>query len=384
MRYTVLAFVSCLILGCATTRLPPVSQNFRLEEDERRLWLRSEEEEKAIGRSGVVYKNEELDLYLNEVAKRLVPPEILGSIPFKIVVIKSPLLNAFIYPNGVIYVHTGLLARMDNEAQLATLLSHEMTHATHRHAIKQFRDARNKTAFLAVLTYGTSGLAAPLGALGTLAAIRGYSREHEAEADREGFKLMVRAGYDPGEAPKLFLHLKQEVEEQKIKGPFFFSTHPRLCERLENYEALVRTQGQKGPNGIQNGEIFLQKTARVILDNARLDIKAGRFGAAQKAVEKYLRIKSDQAEGYCLLGEICRQRGEGSDIEKAKQHFQKAISVDRFYPDSHKGIGLIYYRQGQKALAKEALELYLSLSPQAIDRGYIGEYITRCKEGGKE
>ncbi|OGP71746.1 MAG: hypothetical protein A2W09_05085 [Deltaproteobacteria bacterium RBG_16_50_11] len=259
-----------------------------------------------------------------------------------------------------------------------------MTHATHRHAIKQFRDARNKTAFLAVITAGTSGLAAPLGALGTLAAITGYSREQEAEADREGFKLMVKAGYDPGEAPKLFLHLKQEVEEQKIKGPFFFSTHPRLSERLENYEALVHTQGQKRPNGIQNREIFLQKTSRVILDNARLDFKAGRFGAAQKAVEKYLKIKSHHAEAYCLLGEICRQRGEGSDIEKAKQHFQKAISVDPFYPDSHKGIGLIYYKQGQKALAKEALELYLSLSPQAMDRAYIGEYITRCKEGGKE
>ncbi|OGP71745.1 MAG: hypothetical protein A2W09_05080 [Deltaproteobacteria bacterium RBG_16_50_11] len=114
MRYTVLAFISCLILGCATTRLPPVSQNFRLEDDERRLWLRSEEEEKALGRSGMVYRDEELDLYLNEVAKRLVPPEIFGSIPFKIVVIKSPLLNAFTYPNGVIYAHTGLLARMDN------------------------------------------------------------------------------------------------------------------------------------------------------------------------------------------------------------------------------------------------------------------------------
>src|SRR4030067_1130229 len=96
------------------------------------------------------------------------------------------------------------LQEWTTEAQLATLLAHEMTHATHRHAIKQFRDARNKTAFLAVITAGTSGLAAPLGALGTLAAITGYSREQEAEADREGFKLMVKAGYDPGEAPKLF------------------------------------------------------------------------------------------------------------------------------------------------------------------------------------
>jgi peptidoglycan/xylan/chitin deacetylase (PgdA/CDA1 family) len=54
----------------------------------------------------------------------------------------------FAFPNGVIYIHTGILARMDNEAQLATLLAHEMTHATHRHLVKQFRDIKIKQLFL--------------------------------------------------------------------------------------------------------------------------------------------------------------------------------------------------------------------------------------------
>ena len=384
MRKTLLALLFCSILGCVATSLPRVSQNFTLEDDERGLWLRSEEEERVLNRSGVVYKDDNLEAYLNEVAKKILPPEIHGSIPLKIVAVKSHFLNAFTFPNGVVYIDTGLLARMDNEAQLATLLAHEMIHATNRHAIRQFRDTKNKTAFLATITAGTSGLAAPLGALGTLAAITGYSREHEAEADREGFKLLVAADYDPGEAPKLFMHLKQEVEEEKIKDSFFFSTHPKLSERLENFEALVRSQGQKEPGGIQNREVFLQKTARLIMDNARLDLKAGRFKIAQRQVEKYLKMKSEAAEAYCLLGEIHRQRGEGGDIEKARQQYQKAVSIDPNYPDSHRGIGLIHYKQGEKTLARKSLELYLSLSPQAIDRAYVEEYIGRCKEGGKE
>ncbi len=377
-------------MGCATTSLPPVTKDLKLEEDEMRLWNRAKEEEKIIDRSGMIYKDEELEAYLNEIPRKLLPPEIFAYVPFKVSIIKNHLLNAFAFPNGVIYIHTGILARVDNEAQLATLLAHEITHATHRHLVKQFRDIKNKTAFLATIEVTTAGLggvgslATLLGAIGTVAAVTGYSREHETEADREGFKLMLNAGYDPNEAPKLFLHLKKEVEEEKGKEPFFFGTHPRLKERIENYETLLKAQSQGQGVNIQNTEIFLKKTVKVILDNARDDLKAGRFKMAERGVEKYLKIKMESAEAYCLLGDIFRQKGEKGDIEKAGEHYQKAISINPSYPDSYKGIGLIHYKQGEKALAQKALELYLSHSPKALDRAYIEEYIRQCKEGGKK
>jgi len=390
MRYIGLAFLIYLILaGCATTGLPPVTQDFKFEEDEKRLWLRSEEEQKVLNRSGVIYEDKGLEAYLNEIAKKLHPPEVYAHIPFKIMVIKNHLLNAFIYPNGALYVHTGILAKMDNEAQLATLLAHEMTHATHRHLIKQFRDIKNMTAFLATITVTTGGLggigafAGLFGTVGTLAAVTGYSRELETEADMEGLKLMVKAGYDPEEAPKLFIHLKKESEEEKKREPFFFGTHPRLQERVENYENFLNNQYKDKRGGVQNPEIFLEKMHKVILDNSHLDLKAGRFKIAQKGVEKYLAIKQNDAKAYCLLGEIYRQKAEKGDFEKAKEHYQKAISIDPSYPDSHKGMGLIHYKQGEKELAKNSLEQYLSLSPQAIDRAYIEEYIKQCHGGEK-
>lgn len=393
MRHAVLALLLCIILaGCATTSLPPVTgQTFIFEEDEKRLWLRSEEEQKILNKSGLIYRDEELETYLNEIAKKLQPPDVFKHIPFKIMVIKNHFLNAFAFPNGVIYIHSGILARMENEAQLATLLAHEMTHATHRHAVKGLRDIKNKTAFLATVQVtlggvggGVGDLATLLGTIGTLAAVTGYSRELETEADMEGFKLMVKAGYDPYEAPKLFVHIKKELEEEKIKEPFFFGTHPRLQERIENYEAILNTQYRGNRVGIKNSEIFLEKIHRLILDNAHLDLKVGRFKIAQRGVEKYLTIKPDDARAYYLLGEIFRQKGEEGDMERAKGHYQKAISINPSYPDPYKGIGLIHYKQGEKSLAKKSLELYLSLSPQASDRAYIEEYIKHCNEGGRQ
>lgn len=391
MTFIRLFFLLFLVLaGCASTNLPPVTQDFRFEEDEKRLWLRSEEEQKILNRSGLVYRDEELETYLNEVVKRLQPIEIFDHIPFKVFIIKNHLVNAFIYPNGALYIHTGILAKMDNEAQLATLLGHEMTHATHRHLIKRFRDIKNMTAFFSTVSVTLGGVGGGIGeltvlfgALGTVASVAGYSRELETEADMQGLQLMEKAGYDPEEASKFFSHLKKEIEEEKKKEPFFFGTHPRLQERVENCEQFLKRQSQDRKGGIQNPEIFLQKIHKVLLDNSRLDLKAGRFKIAERGVEKYLAIKPDDPRAYCLLGEIHRQKAEKGDTEKAKEHYEKAISIDAAYPDSHRGMGLIYYKQGEMILAKKFLEQYLFLSLEAPDRAYIEEYINRCDGGEK-
>jgi predicted Zn-dependent protease len=309
MKFIGFVFLLCFALaGCATTSLPPVTQDFRFEEDEKRLWLRSEEEQKVINRSGVIYRDRELEVYLNEITKKLQPPEVFTHIPFKVIVIKNHLLNAFIYPNGVLYIHTGILTKMDNEAQLSTLLAHEMTHATHRHLVRLFRDIKNKTAFLSTVSVTLGGvgggigeLATLIGALGTLGSVTGYSRELETEADMEGLKLMVKAGYDPEEAPKLFIHLKKEIEEEKKKEPFFFGTHPRLQERVENYENFLKGQYKDKRGGTMNSEIFLEKIHKVILDNSRLDLKAGRFKIAERGIEKYLTIKPNDPKAHCFL-----------------------------------------------------------------------------------
>lgn len=373
--------------GCATASLPPVTgPNFAFAEDEKRMWSRVADAQKQLDDGGLVYKDPDLAAYLGAIARKLQPPEVLKAIPFEVAVVSSPKLNAFALPNGGIYVHSGMLARLDNEAQLATLLGHEMTHATHRHAIKGQRDLKSKAAVAAVVNTtfgglpGVGGLATLLGDLGTTAAITGYSRDLEREADVVGLALMVKAGYDPAEAPKLFHELKREVEAEKVDEPFFYATHPRLAERIDTYESLLKREYANRKGGAKHEAVFLERTARVVLDDARMQLKAGRFAVAEQGAAKYLRIRPRDAKGLYVLGEVFRQRGAAGDADRAKAHYEKAIALDRTFADPNKGLGLVYFKRGEKRLAKSALEQYLALAPKASDRAYVEETIKQCAQ----
>jgi beta-barrel assembly-enhancing protease len=386
MRYILLILMLCFAAACSTPAKLPLATDNSGVDDEKRLWQRSEDEQKVLTRSGLIYRDDQLDDYLNQVARKLQPPEILEHIPFRIMVIKSPYLNAFAFPNGVIYIHTGILARMDNEAQLAALLGHEMTHCTHRHALKTLRHFKGKSDFFAgvqgslIQFSGIGKLVNQLGSLGSKAAVSGYRRDLETEADLVGLQLMERAGYDPNEALRLFEHLKRELEEENMQEPFFFGCHPRLQERVENCENFLKTRFQEEETGIKNTGVFLTKLHKVILDNAWLDLKAGRFHSAQRGAEKYLKVEPNDAGVYYLLGEVFRQRAKAGDMHKAKAYYEKAIFLDPFYPDPHKAIGLIYYKDGEKTLAKKSFGQCLSLAPHRADKAYIVGYLKKCNQ----
>jgi len=386
MRYITIGLILFTgLCSCATTNLPPVtSGEFALEEDETRIWRRSEEEQESLAESGLLYRDKKLKAYLNAIGKKLQPPDVYERIPFEIRVLQNPYSNAFAYPNGAIYIHSGILARMDNEAQLATLLAHEMTHATHRHQMRQLRGLRNRTAVFASMQASLGGLpaigdlASTLGEIGTMAAVSGHSQELETEADMVGLRLMMNADYNPREAPKLFRHIKDELEEEKAEEPFFFGSHPRLQDRIDNYQNFLESNKNR-QSGIVNTKIFRRKIARVIFDNAFLELKAGRFQSATRGAEKYLSIYPKSSQGNYLVGEIYRQKGNPEDFKKAKVYYRKAISLNSSNPQAFKGIGLLYFKQGQKIKAGKAFRSYLKLSPQAADRAYVKEYISQCK-----
>ena len=361
-----------VLAACATTNLPPATASgFRLEEDERGLWRQAEQAEERFEAGGLVLEGPELEAYLAEVARRLEPEAAWAAIPFRIRVIKNPYLNAFTMPNGRIYVHTGMLARMDNEAQLATLLAHEMTHATHRHAIRELRDRKNNFAF----AVGLNSILPGIGNLAGLSAVRGYSREMETEADDHGLRLVADAGYDLEEAPRLFIHLKEQLGEEKKTEPFFFGTHPALDARIENYRSLIQLHYASRPRGVSNAEAFLHRTREVVYENAVLDLRAGRFVAAERGARKYAGLDPSAARGPFMLGELSRQRGAEGAADAALAEYRRAIALDAAYPEPYRSIGLLLYKRGDKAGAREAFEKYLSLVPQASDRAYIEQYI---------
>jgi predicted Zn-dependent protease len=400
-----------LASSCATRNVPPIGQGgqpFRPEADERALWARAEKEEEALLTRARVYDDPLLEEYLARVGDRLLPDEVraAGGPGFRFGVLRDPTLNAFAMPNGRIYIHTGLLSRLENEAQLAVILGHEMTHVTHRHALRFVRDARNKQVLYTVLGIAASiGVAAAAGAraergdrvgaavlsqtanavlglglqLAALASINGYGRDLEREADAEGMDRLVKAGYDPAEAPKVFRLLRDESGERG-------ASHPRLEERIESTEALLRTRyaAQAGrPDRIRNTEDFDLRLRTVVRENALLDIRAGRFALARRQLDRVLAVTPRDPTAHLYYGDLHRllaQRArtpEEKDAEAARalERYEQAAALDPTFPDPFRQMGLLYYQQKQPARAREAFERYLALRPDAPDARRIREYL---------
>jgi tetratricopeptide (TPR) repeat protein len=135
---------------------------------------------------------------------------------------------------------------------------------------------------------------------------------------------------------------------------------------------------------VKNTVAFQTSLQRVALTNARLDLRRGRFDVAQKTVAKYLMLQPNDARAYYLFGEILRQRDLKDDTRQAVNYYEKAIVLDPSYPEPHKAMGLIHYKEGEKQLAKQFFETCLLLSPNTSDKAYIQGYLKNCKISGEE
>ncbi len=407
-----------LTSACASRNVPPIGAGgrpFRPEADERQLWAQAEKEEEALMKRARTYDDPLLEEYLAKVGDRLLPDQVraAGGPGFRFGVIRDPTLNAFAMPNGRVYVHTGLLARLENEAQLATILGHEMTHVTHRHALKFTRDARNKQILYTVLGVAASiGVAAAAGSraghgdrvgaavlsqtanavlglglqLAALASINGYGRDLEREADAEGLERVVAAGYDPGEAPKVFDLLRKESSDRGPIETFFFGSHPRLQERYESTSQLVRTTyraAAEAPDRVRDTEEFELRMRPVVRENALLDIRAGRFGLARRQLDRVLAVTPRDPVAHLYYGDLYRLQSQRarSTAEKAEyadralEHYERAAALDPSYPDPYRQLGFLYYQQKETAKARAAFEKYLALKPDAPDARRIKEYL---------
>lgn len=373
-----------LASGCSTrsgTLISPGSLALQTRADEQMLWQKAEQEQRAIESSGLIYPDQALEDYLNQFAAKLQPRS--SDLEIRVKVIKNTGLNAVAYPNGMIYIHSGLLARMDNEAQLAAVLAHEITHCTQRHALRAFQAAQDQPDLLRAVqhtlskTKGLKDIAGFMGISGAIAAFSEHIRELEAEADRMGIELMVRAGYDPREALLIFDQMIGEIEQEKIEEPLSGS-HPAVRQRIVNLQNLIDAQYPQKVSEIRNPEIFLAKLVCLFLDNVELDIQQGRFRAARSGVEKHLRIKPDDARAYFLLGEIYRQRQQDGDTHKALNYYDQAVILDPNFAVAHKAIGLIHYKAGRRTLARKFFESCIQLAPDSPDKAYIQGYLKQC------
>lgn len=357
----------CILLPILPTaradRVPPVTApGFKLAPDEVRLWREASELDARARKSGAVLDEPALERYLVGVARRLAPPRALEHLNVRVRVIESPALTAFITPDGAIFISMGLLSRLDNEAQLAMVLGHELTHAVNRHHLVEYRTFKGGVDTTAGMPFG-------LGALGTQAAVTGYSRDLEAEADEQGLGLLAAGGWDVREGPRPFEHLAAWVKDEEIEEPYTFATHPRLEERIESTRKLVKARYEGRRPGDQGTDRYRQAIREVILATARLDLAAGRFGPAERGADAYLLLRPRSAEALTVLADAARQQG-GAD-ERALELYRKAAAIDPACAEAQRGLGLALARRNDRAGARVALRSYLKLAPAAVDRAWI-------------
>lgn len=181
------------------------------------------------------------------VVQRLVPATGTAGKDFdwRVSLMESPQVNAFCLPGGKIVVYTGILPVANNDASLATVLGHEMAHATSRHGAQRvFQQNLTQTAMVG-LAGSMSDMdyekqRAVMGAIGAGAqygVLMPFSRNHESEADHIGLIYMARAGYDPRESLKFWQRMERSSQGQQ--PPQFMSDHPSHGTRIQQLEGWM-------------------------------------------------------------------------------------------------------------------------------------------------
>ena len=210
-----------------------------IESIEAGLWMQMNNFEEKLKTSGSRVKDKDLEKYLKDILCDLTT-EYCKDI--RVYVQDMPYFNAFMAPNGMMVVWTGLLLRSENEAQVAAVIGHEAGHYIKRHSLKAWLDAKSRTDLMAILSIGLAVGGVPGGGdifnitqLLQAGFMAKHSRDNEREADKIGLDLLVKAGYDPKEAPKIWENIIKEMELGKINKPLnFLASHPAPEERIEN------------------------------------------------------------------------------------------------------------------------------------------------------
>lgn len=212
----------------------------------------AQEHPKIIQQFGGAYDEAKVSGYAATIGGRIVANSEQPKAQYRFTVLDSPTVNAFALPGGYVYVTRGLVALANSEAELASVLAHEVGHVTARHSARR----NNQSMGLAL---GSAVLGALIGNpmvsnvinQGSQLYLLGYSRDQEYEADRLGIRYMVNAGYDPYAGADFLRNMERQDALESQLAPAggqgrpveFLSTHPQTAKRVEEAIAAARTTG---------------------------------------------------------------------------------------------------------------------------------------------
>jgi predicted Zn-dependent protease len=354
--------------------VPPRFKRPAADTDEGGLWALMDREEARVRRSPLTIHEQRLRAYLQDLVCRLAGdhcPDI------RVYPVRVPHFNAMMAPNGMMVVWSGLLLRVENEAQLAAVLGHEMGHYLERHQVEQLRAAESH-ALVAQFVGLVGGVGTFLGQVGLAASLYAFSREHESRADRMGVRLMVQAGYDPHEAVKVWDNLLDELKvtggKNAGKTGDILDTHPATAERRDELRALAADLGgRKGRDNLR------QAIAPLRFGWIQDEIKRGQYEESLVLFDRLVADDPHDADVLFARGEVRRLRGDGTDGERALVDLGAAAQMPAARADVFRSLGLLYRQRNDPAAAQQAFQRYLAQAPQAPDAPMVRSYLTEWK-----
>ena len=342
-----------------------------------------------------------LNRYVNNIGQKLAKLSGQPNLPYEFVVLNNDVPNAWALPGGKIAINRGLLVLLEDEAQLAAVLGHEVVHAATRHGASQMSQGMLLQLGTQVIGQASGNNAySQIAGLGASALQARYGRSQELEADYYGIDYMVKAGYDPQAAVELqqtFLRLSQDSSQGNWLDSLFAS-HPPSAERVQkNQERAARLpKGKRNKAAYQKAikQILADKEAYATHEKALADAKKKSWKSALALTDKAIKQQPKEARFHITKGRLLNEMEKGKDAIKV---FNQATKLEPTY-----FAGFFYRGLTQRELKNtKAAEKDLIKSNTLLETGvanyYLGEialsndkrasainYYKRAAQGGGE
>ena len=268
IRLAVLVLLFAPALLADKTKLKPGINSFTPQQDIQ-LGRQSASE---VERTMPMCNDPKVDAYLAKIGKRLVEHLNTSGIayPWEFHCVNDKAINAFALPGGFVFVNRGAIEAADNEAQLAAVMAHELSHVALRHGTNQVTKARYAQMGTGVLSVaggilgGAAGAAASgVGQFAASSLLLRYSRGAETQADVMGTQVLYDSGYDPRAMAAFFENLNASEAAGKAP-PEFFSDHPNPDHRIERVDEEIKKMGG-APVGAQKDSMEFQEIKREVM-----------------------------------------------------------------------------------------------------------------------
>ena len=260
--YIFLISVVCPMMSCARNPVTGKSE-FMLLSERDEIMLGQQSDAQVVQMYGV-YDDPALAAYVNELGQKMAKISHRPHLKYEFKVMDSPVINAFAVPGGYIYITRGILSYLNNEAELAGVIGHEIGHVTARHSAQKYTESTLAQLGLGIGSMISEDFAqyAGLAAQGIGLLFLKFSRDDERQADVLGVEYSTKTGYDSREMSNLFATLDKISHKEGQGGlPDWMSTHPNPADRVNDVrKEAVKVQKQQGSKNLKiDRENFMAK-----------------------------------------------------------------------------------------------------------------------------